>query len=78
MGAREGHTHEDGQDAHARRRAYADRPQGARLRETATRGAARVNQTQTGFAPSQRGAWDIAVAGGLVVIPGAELLLALG
>ena len=32
----------------------------------------------TGFAPSQLGAWDVAVAGGLVVIPGAGFLLAIG
>ena len=32
----------------------------------------------TGFAPSQLGAWDLAVAEGLVVVPGAGFLLALG
>ena len=32
----------------------------------------------TGFAPSQLGAWDVAVAEGLVVVPGAGFLLALG
>jgi outer membrane protein assembly factor BamB len=32
----------------------------------------------TGFAPSQLGAWDVAVAEGLVVAPGAGFLLALG
>jgi hypothetical protein len=30
------------------------------------------------LAPSQLGAWDVAVVRGLVVIPGAGLLLALG
>jgi outer membrane protein assembly factor BamB len=32
----------------------------------------------TGFAPSQLGAWDLAVAEGLVVVPGAGFILALG
>jgi outer membrane protein assembly factor BamB len=32
----------------------------------------------TGFAPSQLGAWDVAVAEGLVAVPGAGFLLALG
>ena len=32
----------------------------------------------TGFAPSQLGAWDVAVAEGLVILPGAGFLLALG
>jgi outer membrane protein assembly factor BamB len=32
----------------------------------------------TGFAPSWLGAWDVAVAGGLVIVPGAGFLLALG
>jgi hypothetical protein len=33
---------------------------------------------ETGFAPSQQGAWDVAVAGGLVVVPGAGFLLGPG